>query len=156
MNPTLITYLKESVFPLLRKNKLLAFHLATLITSWILVNQYKDQVLSIYTHHIYEHIMLWGMPVLLLSITYFLSLYIKYRPKYKRFLNVYWDKDNDIRCPSCKRLLAPSFFGKTVEKEKDKSVFQCHFCDRKTILKNYEGQPISIKEAIELRNNLTN
>ncbi len=95
------------------------------------------------------------MPVLVLATSCFFFLWLRDRPKYAKFLNVYWDKNNELHCPSCKRLLAPSFLGKSVTGNEHKSVFQCNFCTKKVILKDNNGEPISKAEAIKLRSNPT-
>ena len=48
-------------------------------------------------------------------------------------------------------MLAPSFLG-TELKDNDKSVFQCNFCNKKTILKMGNGTPISKEQAINEKN----
>ena len=146
-----INFLKGTIIPLARKHRELELHLSLLALFWLLSYQYSEVVLQAYSRLLSPNITLYCMPLMLLTTTFCLSLYLKYRPKYDKFLNVYWDKNDELHCPSCKRLLAPSFLGKSVSESDNKSVFQCNFCTKKVILKDNNGIPLSKAEAIKLK-----
>lgn len=151
---TIIEFIKETIIPLAKKHKELEIHLSLLALFWLLSYQYSDGAFQVYAHLLYLNIILYCMPLMLLTISYLFFMYLKYRPKYDKYLNVYWDKNNNMHCPSCKKLLAPSFLGTKVDTN-DKSVFQCNFCNKKTILKKDDGTPISKEQAIDEKTHIT-
>ncbi len=149
----IIDFILNRLVPLLKKHKVEQLHLTLFLIYVVLMTFQLHKVIQINEHLMTILKFQLCMPLLLLSISCFLFLWLRDRPKYDKFLNVYWDKNNELHCPSCKRLLAPSFFGDSVNEEKDKSLFQCNFCTKKVILKDNNGKPISKAEAIKLRNN---
>lgn len=151
----IINFITKELIPLAKRHKIGELHLLLLIIYVLCLIFYKAKVVQVNTFLIDKLQILYSMPILFLLSLLFLCLWLRDKPKYDKFLNIYWDKNNELHCPSCKRLLAPSFLGDSVNLKKDKSLFQCNFCTKKTILKDNNGKPISKAEAIKLKNNPT-
>ena len=143
----IIEFILNRLIPLLKKHKVEEFHL-TLLLIYVLFLMFQFHKVVQITERVSTIIRLQlCMPILLLAISSFFFLWLRDKPKFDKFLNIYWDKNNNMHCSSCKKLLAPSFIGNQL-KDSDKSVFQCNFCNKKTILKMDDGTPISKAEAI--------
>lgn len=83
-----------------------------------------------------------------LSLSFFI-LWLKVILKYERYYQAYgvlWDKRNKMRCLNCKKPLKYSSFSP--------SVFHCSDpkCDSKHTLRDSNGNYLTEKEAIELKN----
>ena len=92
--------------------------------------------------------------LLVASTLYIISLRKKIKSGLKQALNVYWDKDLNTYCPSCKKLL--SNYGFYQLGLKNHPGFKCVNC--KEIITMSDGKEIfmSLAEAKEIAQNLFN